>query len=61
MMVTGNLLSIQKFYLALHLEAEYSNNDIDNMTMYEAEFYLTETMNIKEKRAKTQQQQLTGR
>ena len=47
-----NLIDIFKMYFVLHYHGNYNNIDIDNMKMYEAEYYLNELNKIKEKELK---------
>lgn len=41
-------------YHLLHYYCNYSNADIDNMKIWQAEFYLSETMKLKEKEAQAE-------
>ena len=50
-----------KLYHLLHYYCNYSNADIDNMKIWQAEFYLNETRKLKEKEAEAEANALRGR
>lgn len=53
-MIDCSLWDIMKMYHLLHYYCNYSNADIDNMKIWQAEFYLSETMKLKEKEAQAE-------